>query len=95
LAFLGLSLCRESPLVHQDSITHQSAFDLNEILDRDYKYIFSTNDDGWFVGAGEPGPPKSYKLAAKDSAHVEIISIKRTPYPQQSNPIRENYHPTN
>jgi hypothetical protein len=27
------------------------------------------------VGGGEPGPPKSYKLAAKDSAHVEIMRI--------------------
>jgi hypothetical protein len=40
-----------------------------------YKYIFSTNDDGWLVGGGEPGPPKSYKLAAADSAHVEIMRI--------------------
>lgn len=27
------------------------------------------------VGGGEPGPPKSYKLAAADSAHVEILRI--------------------
>lgn len=27
------------------------------------------------VGGGEPGPPKSYKLAAKDSSHVEIMRI--------------------
>lgn len=40
-----------------------------------YKYIRSTNDDGWLVGGGEPGPPKSYKLAASDSAHVEIMRI--------------------
>ena len=37
--------------------------------------MFSTNDDGWLVGGGEPGPPKSYKLAAPDSAHVEIMRI--------------------
>ena len=35
----------------------------------------SSNDDGWLVGGGEPGPPKSYKLASKDSAHVEIMRI--------------------
>ena len=35
----------------------------------------SSNDDGWLVGGGEPGPPKSYKLAAKDSSHVEIMRI--------------------
>lgn len=57
------------------SYTHQEAFDLNEVLDRDYEFIMSSNDDGWLVGGGEPGPPTTYKLAAKDSAHVEIMRI--------------------
>jgi len=75
LAFLGLSLCRKSDEGHPDSITHQTVFDLNEVIDRKYEYLASTNDDGWLVGGGEPGPPKSYKLPAKDSAHVEIMRI--------------------
>jgi hypothetical protein len=76
LAFLGLSLARKknnSLLGHPDSPTHQTAFDLNEVIDREYKYVFSTNDDGWLVGGGEP--PASYKLAAPDTAHVEIMRI--------------------
>mmetsp|Transcript_10748 Transcript_10748/g.25609 ORF Transcript_10748/g.25609 Transcript_10748/m.25609 type:complete len:467 (-) Transcript_10748:122-1522(-) len=76
LAFLGLSLTRNSPdKGHPDSETHQTSFDLNDVLDRNYDYLFSTNDDGWLVGGGEPGPPASYKLAAKDSSHVEIMRI--------------------
>jgi len=75
LAFLGLSLTRNSDVGHPDSINHQTAFDLNEVLDREYEYLASTNDDGWLAGGGEPGPPKSYKLAAKDSSHVEIMRI--------------------
>ena len=75
LAFLGLSLTRFSEEGHPKSATHQTAFDLNEVQDREYEYIFSTNDDGWLAGGGEPGPPKSYKLAAKDSSHVEIMRI--------------------
>jgi len=75
LAFLGLSLARKSEVGHPDSVTHQTAFDLNRVQDRDYRYIFSTNDDGWLVGGGEPGPPISYKLPAPDSAHVEIIRL--------------------
>mmetsp|Transcript_19594 Transcript_19594/g.25377 ORF Transcript_19594/g.25377 Transcript_19594/m.25377 type:complete len:318 (-) Transcript_19594:105-1058(-) len=75
LAFIGLSLTRKSSQGHPDSITHQEAFDLNEVIDREYKYFMSTNDDGWLVGGGEPGPPSSYKLAAKDSGHVEIMRI--------------------
>ena len=75
LAFLGLSLARASDRGHPDSLTHQVAFDFNDIIDRNYEYMQSTNDDGWLVGGGEPGPPKSYKLPAKDSAHVEIMRI--------------------
>lgn len=75
LAFLGLSLSRKSEQGHPNSETNQTAFDLNEVIDRKYEYLFSTNDDGWLVGGGEPGPPKSYKLPAKDSAHVEIMRV--------------------
>lgn len=75
LAFLGLSLSRNSRYGNPKSVTHQTSFDLNEVQDRDYQFIFSTNDDGWLAGGGEPGPPKSYKLAAKDSSHVEIMRI--------------------
>jgi len=75
LAFLGLSLAQKSEQGHPESATHQTAFDLNQVLDRDYGFLFSTNDDGWLVGGGEPGPPVSYKLAAKDSAHVEIMRV--------------------
>ena len=75
LAFVGLSLTQKSKDGNPDSITHQTAFDLNEVIDRDYEYLMSSNDDGWLVGGGEPGPPKSYKLAAKDSSHVEIMRI--------------------
>jgi len=75
LAFLGLSLRRKSDIGHQDSVTHQTAFDLNLVQDREYEFLLSSNDDGWLVGGGEPGPPNSYKLAAKDSAHVEIMQI--------------------
>lgn len=75
LAFLGLSLTRHSDVGHPDSVTHQTAFDLNSVLDREYENVFSTNDDGWLAGGGEPGPPLSYKLSAKDSSHVEIMRI--------------------
>ena len=74
LAFLGLSLTRADTKVgHPDSSTHQTVFDFNTIQDRNYDYLASTNDDGWLVGGGEP--PESYKLTAKDSAHVEIMRI--------------------
>lgn len=61
LAFLGLSLARnhyhainedddkEQMLGHPDSYTHQTAFDLNEVIDRDYEFLQSTDDNGWCV----------------------------------------------
>lgn len=75
LAFIGLSLARRSAHGHPDAVTHQTSFDLNEVIDRKYDMVMSSNDDGWLVGGGEPGPPETYKLAAKDSAHVEIMRI--------------------
>ncbi len=75
LVFLGVSLSRHSHWGHPGSATHQTAFDFNEIQDRDYEFVESTNDDGWLAGGGEPGPPTSYKLRAKDSSHIEIMRI--------------------
>jgi len=74
-AFLGLSLARKSDRGHPESVTHQIAFDLNDVMDRSYEYMSSTNDDGFLIGGGEPGAPKSYKLPAKDSANVELMHI--------------------
>lgn len=34
-------------LGHPDSYTHQTAFDLNQVIDRDYQFLQSTDDNGW------------------------------------------------
>jgi hypothetical protein len=73
LAFLGLSLAQKSELGHPESETHQTAFDLNEVLDRDYEFLFSTNDDGWLVGGGEPGPPVTYKVSRLHATHFATL----------------------
>ena len=36
-------------LGHPDSYTHQTAFDLNQVIDRDYEFLQSTDDNGWCV----------------------------------------------
>lgn len=71
-AFLGVSLRRRSEQGHPDSVTHQVTLDLSELVDRNNDFIISSNDDGWLVGGGEPSP---YKLAATDSAHIELMHI--------------------
>ena len=73
LTFIGLCLTRRSEEGHSQSMTMQTAFDFNEVQDRTYKYIATTNDDGWLLGGGEPSD--SPKLPAKDSGHIEIMRL--------------------
>jgi hypothetical protein len=73
LAMVGLSLTRRSAHGHPASSTHQTAFDLNRLTDRSYRYVASTSDDGWLVGGGEP--MHSPKLPAADSAHVALMHV--------------------
>ena len=51
---IGLSLSRKHSVVgHPDTITRQTAFDFNELQDRNYKYVSSTDPSGWLAGGGE------------------------------------------
>eukprot|EP00978_Attheya_sp_CCMP212_P031064 scaffold116117_cov52-Attheya_sp.AAC.1 len=53
---IGLSLSRRhSTLGHPDTVTRQTAFDFNELQDRQYKYVSSTDSSGWRAGGGERG----------------------------------------
>jgi hypothetical protein len=52
---IGLSLSRRSSNGHPDTVTRQTAFDFNELQDRDYKYVSSTDASGWRAGGGERG----------------------------------------
>ena len=55
---IGLCLSRKnSVLGHPDTVTRQTAFDFNELQDRDYEYVSSTDDSGWLAGGGERGDP--------------------------------------
>jgi hypothetical protein len=73
LSFLGLSLSRFTEGVGNiNSESRQTSFDFNALLDRQYRHVASTNDDGWLVGGGEDD---SLKLPNLDSAHCEIMRI--------------------
>lgn len=71
---IGLSLSRRhSSLGHPDTVTRQTAFDFNELQDRQYKYVSSTDASGWMAGGGEPG-------AASTTAAAETSeSFMRSP----------------
>jgi hypothetical protein len=53
---IGVCLSRRhAGIGHSDTVTRQSAFDFNELQDRDYKYVSSTDVRGWRAGGGERG----------------------------------------
>jgi hypothetical protein len=57
---IGLSLSRRAPdnnnnVGHPATVTRQTAFDFNELQDRAYKYVSSTDSAGWRAGGGERG----------------------------------------
>ncbi len=56
---IGLSLSRRSSSGHRDTVTRQTAFDFNELQDREYKYVSSTDTSGWLAGGGEKGEETS------------------------------------
>lgn len=87
---IGLCLSRRSGIGHADTVTRQSEFDFNELQDRDYKYVSSTDEKGWLAGGGERRDPYSkaseeevgdgnqHKIPAADTVHIPIIQINAT-----------------
>ena len=73
---IGLSLSRRhSTLGHPDTVTRQTAFDFNELQDRDYKYVSSTDSSGWRAGGGEKGGNSSSNSISQsqlDDTDVEM-----------------------
>ena len=82
---IGLSLSRRHSVVgHPDTVTRQTAFDFNELQDRSYKFVSSTDCSGWRAGGGESGDSANsdkadsnvpHKVAAPDTVHIPIIQI--------------------
>lgn len=67
---IGLSLSRRhSTLGHPDTVTRQTAFDFNELQDRSYKYVSSTDSSGWMAGGGERGGTKPNGTEADGVPH--------------------------
>ena len=65
---IGLSLSRRSSVGHPDTVTRQTAFDFNELQDREYKYVSSTDSTGWRAGGGERGGAQSPMNASSTGA---------------------------
>lgn len=78
---IGLCLSRRSSVGNDNTITRQTAFDFNELQDREYNYVSSTDKNGWRAGGGERGGTPTVggnsarKVAAPDVVHIPIIQI--------------------
>ena len=66
---IGLSLSRRHSIGHPDTVTRQTAFDFNELQDRQYKYVSSTDSCGWRAGGGERGGPQPSSDFNDDDDH--------------------------
>jgi hypothetical protein len=48
---------------------------MENIIDRDYDYIMSMDEDGWLVGGGYKPFDYSGKMPYIDSSHTELLRI--------------------
>jgi hypothetical protein len=72
---IGLCLSRRSTHHgHPATITRQTAYDFNQLQDREYKYVSSTDAYGWRAGGGEDGKHAN-KKPSPDMIELEIITI--------------------
>lgn len=70
---IGISLSRRHSTVgHPDTVTRQTAFDFNELQDRQYKYVSSTDSSGWRAGGGERGGDQSQVASAVEDADALV-----------------------
>lgn len=54
---IGLAMSRRHSSGHSETVTRQTAYDFNQLQDRAYKYVSSTDKYGWRAGGGERGGP--------------------------------------
>lgn len=91
---IGLSLSRRhSGVGHPDTVTRQTAFDFNELQDRSYKYVSSTDASGWRAGGGERGgatqPPEDTSAAFEEGLSTLHQDGTQTP---SSTKLPSAYH---
>jgi hypothetical protein len=86
---VGLSLSRRhSSVGHPDTVTRQTVFDFNELQDREYKFVSSTDATGWRAGGGERGgrtsQPSPVDFDEESDYNQQQNSNKKQPQIQQT-----------
>ena len=71
---IGLCLSQAHPeMGHPSTVTRQTAFDFNDLQDRKYRYVSSTDEHGWRAGGGEK--KGADKVATPDVVHIPILRL--------------------
>lgn len=75
LSFIGVSFSVNTVNGNPYSYQLNDQFPMENIIDRDYTYIMSMDEDGWLVGGGYKQFDYSGKMPYIDSSHTEIVRI--------------------
>ena len=75
LSFIGVSFSVNT--AKGNAYTYQlcDQFPMENIIDRDYDYVMSMDEDGWLVGGGYKPFDYSGKMPYIDSSHTELLRI--------------------
>lgn len=75
LSFIGLSFSVNTARGNPYSYQLCDQFPMENIIDRDYDYVMSMDEDGWLVGGGYKTFDYSGKMPYIDSSHTELLRV--------------------
>jgi hypothetical protein len=75
LSFIGISFSVNTASGSPYSYQLCDQFYMENIIDRDYNYVMSMDEDGWLVGGGYKSFDYSGKMPYIDSSHTELLRI--------------------
>lgn len=75
LSFIGVSFSVNTANGNPYSFQLCDQFYMENIIDRDYNFVMSMDEDGWLVGGGYKSFDYSGKMPYIDSSHTELLRI--------------------
>uniref|UniRef100_A0A7S4N2H7 Uncharacterized protein n=1 Tax=Odontella aurita TaxID=265563 RepID=A0A7S4N2H7_9STRA len=75
LSFIGVSFSVNTALGNPFSYQLCDQYPMENIIDRNYDYVMSMDEDGWLVGGGYKSFDYSGKMPYIDSSHTELLRI--------------------
>lgn len=75
LSFIGVSFSVNTAYGNPYSYQLCDQWPMENIIDRDYQYVMSMDEDGWLVGGGYKTFDYSGKMPYIDSSHTELLRV--------------------